>query len=80
MKAYYINYMMMSFVLFVVCSVILHVVSRMRPDAPSEEREALTWAHPLDALKGDAWSGIGNYRVLAAVLFATMVVLYVIFR
>jgi SSS family solute:Na+ symporter len=79
-KAYYINYMVMSFVLFVVCSVILHAVSRTHPDAPSAEREALTWAHPFDALKGEAWTGIGNYRVLAGVLFATMVALYMIFR
>jgi SSS family solute:Na+ symporter len=56
-KAYYINYMVMSFVLFVVCSVILHAVSRTHPDAPSAEREALTWAHPFDALKGEAWTG-----------------------
>jgi SSS family solute:Na+ symporter len=79
-KAYYINYMVMSFVLFVVCSVILHAVSRTHPDAPSAERKALTWAHPFDALKGEAWAGIGNYRVLAGVLFGTMAVLYVIFR
>jgi SSS family solute:Na+ symporter len=79
-KGCYINYMVMSFVLLVICSVILHVVSRTHPDAPSAEREALTWAHPFDALKGEAWPGIGNYRVLAGVLFVTMVALYVIFR
>jgi len=78
-KAYYINYMVMSFVLFVICSVILHIVSRLKPDAPDAAREALTWGHPLDALRGP-WAGVRDFRLWAGVLFFTMIVLYVVFR
>ena len=75
-----INYMVMAFILWCVSSIVLHIVSRLHPDAPSAERAALTWVHPFDALKSEAWPGLGNYRVLAGVLCGAMVVLYVIFR
>ena len=78
-KGYYVNYMVMSFVLFIVCSIILHIVSRLKPDAPDAARAALTWEHPLSALQG-SWQGLRDFRLWAGVLFCTMVVLYVIFR
>ncbi|HSW45924.1 MAG TPA: sodium/solute symporter [Phycisphaerae bacterium] len=74
-----ISFMMGGFYLFVACSLILWVVSLLRPDAPSAERDSLCWRNPLDALAGDAWRGIGNYRLLAGVLFVVMVVLYIVF-
>ena len=51
----------------------------MTPDPVSAEREALCWRNPLDALRGQAWRGLGDFRVLSGVLFVTMVVLYYIF-
>ena len=36
----------------------------------------LVWKTPWEALKGESWGGIGNYRVLAAVLFVAMLLLY----
>ena len=78
-KAYYINYMVMSFVLFVVCSIILHIVSRLKPDAPDAARAELTWTHPFAALQG-AWEGARDFRLWAGVLFAVMITLYTIFR
>jgi SSS family solute:Na+ symporter len=74
-----ISFMMAGFYLFVACSLVLLVVSLLRPDPPSAEKDALCWSNPLEALKGDAWRGIGNYRFLAGLLFVTMVVLYVVF-
>ena len=71
--------MMSAFYLFCICSAVLVVVSLLTPDPVSAEREALTWRNPLEALQGQAWRGLGDFRVLAGVLFVTMVVLYYIF-
>lgn len=71
--------MMATFYLFIICSVILRLVSRALPRPLTAEQEELVWASPLQALQSSAWPGIGNYRLLAAVLFITMVGLYVAF-
>jgi SSS family solute:Na+ symporter len=78
-KGYYVNYMVMSFVLFIICSIILHVVSRLKPDAPDAARAELTWPHPFAALRGP-WQGLGDFRLVSGVLLVTMMFLYVIFR
>lgn len=76
-----VPFMMAAFYLFVICSVILIGMSLWKPDpvAVVAERGSLSWKNPLEALKGPAWRGIGNFRLLAGVLFVTMVVLYIIF-
>ena len=74
-----VHYMMAGFYLFVICSVVMCLVSTLRPDPPSDERAALCWGNPLAALRGDAWRGVGNFRLLAALLFVTMIAMYVIF-
>jgi len=74
-----VPFMMAAFYLFVICSGVLLVVSYMKPAPASAEVDALVWKNPLESLRGRAWRGIGNYRILAAVLFVVMVVLYVIF-
>jgi len=61
------------------CSATLILVSLFRPHKHTAESERLVWSDPRDAFRGEAWKGIGNYRFLAALLFATMVVLYTIF-
>jgi len=38
------------------------------------------WKSPLDPLRGKSWRGLGNYRVVAALLLATMIGLYWQFR
>ncbi|MFC1509842.1 sodium:solute symporter [Candidatus Omnitrophota bacterium] len=71
--------MMATFYLFMICLCIMILVSLWKPHMHTAESEALVWRNPLDALRGKAWSGIGNYRFLSALLFGTMVVLYVVF-
>lgn len=75
-----VNFMMAAFYLFVVCSVVLVAVSLLRPQPADHPGNALVWNHPLEALQGEAWRGIGNYKFLAGLLFVTMVALYIIFR
>jgi len=74
-----VPFMMASFYLFLLCSATLILVSLFRPHKHTAESERLVWNDPRDAFRGEAWKGIGNYKFLAALLFATMVVLYTIF-
>jgi SSS family solute:Na+ symporter len=74
-----IPFLMVAVYLFLACSAVLVVVSLIRPARHTPESAALVWNSPLDALRGKAWRGLGNYRLLAALLFVTMVVLYWIF-
>lgn len=71
--------MMTTFYLFVICMGIMTAVSAAHPHEHTDESIALVWGNPLEALRGKAWSGIGNYRLLSGVLFAVMVSLYIIF-
>jgi SSS family solute:Na+ symporter len=71
--------MMATFYLFVICSVILVVVSIYRPHAHTELSEKLVWKNPAEALQTQGWKGLGNYKLLSALLFVIMVLLYMIF-
>ncbi|MBN1292962.1 MAG: sodium:solute symporter [Candidatus Latescibacteria bacterium] len=71
--------MMATFYLFVICLIIMVFVSLLRPHRHTEESEKLVWKNPLESFYGEAWSGIGNFKLLSALLFVTMVVLYVVF-
>jgi SSS family solute:Na+ symporter len=74
-----VPFLMAAFYLFVICSAILGAVSLWRPHRHTPDSAALVWAHPLAALREPGWPGIGNYKVLAALLFATMAALYWLF-
>lgn len=74
-----ISFMMGGFYLFVICSVVLAVVSLIKPAPASAEIDALVWRNPWDALRGPAWRGVWNYKLWAVVLFFTMIMLYIIF-
>ncbi|MBN2216162.1 MAG: sodium/solute symporter [Pirellulales bacterium] len=66
--------------LFGVSSPILLLITLLVPDQPeSPERDELVWKSPLEPLRGQAWRGIGNFRVLTVVLFVTMIVFYWLF-
>jgi solute:Na+ symporter, SSS family len=71
--------MMATFYLFVICSIILIVVSCLKPQTHTAESEALVWKNPWAAVKESAWTGWFDYRVVAGVLFAVMIALYMIF-
>ncbi len=74
-----VPFMMSAFYLFVICSAVLFVVSIFRPQQHTTESERLVWSSPLAALSSPGWRGIGNYRLLAGVLFVVMVLLYIRF-
>jgi len=70
-----VPFMMVAVYLFLACSAILVGVSLLRPARLSPEAEALVWKSPLDALRG-RWRGLGDFRLIAAVLLVVMIGLY----
>ncbi len=73
-------FMLMAFYLLCFCIVLQVVLSLARPKLASEDLQKLYWEHPFDALKSPGWPGLANYKVLAALVFVAMSVLYYIFR
>jgi len=76
-----LNSMVEAFYLLVLCSAIIIVVSRLFPEPLKEEAKLLVWEDWREPLRGEAHGrGLGNYRILSAVVVATFVVLYMVFR
>ena len=74
------NFWMAGVYLAIICLFIHIVASLYRPDPGlTEEQRKLVWERPLDALKGEAWRGPGNYRFLAATLIVVLIAIYCIF-
>jgi SSS family solute:Na+ symporter len=75
------NFMMTAFYLLVICSVIMYVASRLWPEPLKEEAKALVWENWREPLRGDPHGrGLGDYRVLSALVLLTFMVLYYCFR
>lgn len=75
-----IPFMVMAFYLFVVCLILQISLSFLFPTKTKAQQHDLYWKKPLDALRGPAWKGIGNYRFLSVLLFAVICLLYTIFH
>ncbi|PXX23782.1 sodium:solute symporter [Arenibacter sp. ARW7G5Y1] len=74
-----VPFLLSAFYLFIFCSFIMIMVSLVKPHVHTVDSENLIWASPLESLKGDAWRGIGDFKVLALVLFIVIVLLYILF-
>jgi len=55
------------------------VTSLLWPQQHTPQSERLVWSHPWEALADAGWKGILNYKLLAGLLFAIMVLLYIVF-
>lgn len=75
-----VPFMVMAFYLFIICVFIQIIFSYRFPVQHTAESKELYWKNPLEPLKGKAWKGIGNYRVLSGLLLLIVVVLYGIFK
>jgi SSS family solute:Na+ symporter len=71
-----VHSMITGFFMFLLAVATLVVFSYVFPDEETPERAALVWRSPLDPLRGKSWRYLGNYRVVAALLFLTMIALY----
>jgi len=76
----HIPFMMMAFYLFCTCVVIQVAFSYIYPVQHTAVSAMLYWKSPWEPLQGNAWKGIGNYKVLSALLLLVTGVLYYIFR
>ena len=76
-----VPFMMAAFYLFVACSILLAVLSQVWKREATPESDRLVWDNPLSTLRADetTWRGIGDFRLVSAVLFLTMVGLYWVF-
>ncbi len=74
-----VPFMLASFMLFCICSVIMAGSSALWPETLTDEKRQLVWKSPLECLKDPGWKGIGNYKLLSLVLAAVMVFLYFAF-
>jgi solute:Na+ symporter, SSS family len=75
-----VPFMMMAFYLFMVCLVMQIVLSFIYPAVLTEDNKELYWKSPFEPLRGIAWKGIGNYKLLSGLLFGIMVFLYWVFK
>jgi SSS family solute:Na+ symporter len=78
---YTANFMMTAFYLLVLCCAVMYVASKMYPEPLKEEAKILVWESWREPLRGEAHGhGLGNYRVLSAIVLVTFVALYYCFR
>jgi SSS family solute:Na+ symporter len=75
----FLTFMVISFILAAICGLVLVVTSLAFPELLTEEKRKLVWKSPLEPLREKGWPGLGSYKLLSAVLAATMVTLYIIF-
>ena len=80
-KIYRGDFMLIAFLLFVACVVIMVVTTFLFPEPLKAEARLLVWENWREPLRGDAGGrGLGNYRLLTGVVLAVFVALYLIFR
>jgi len=73
-----IPFMQVGWYLFLMSSAVYFVVSLATPAPTRDQIENLCWTRPLDALRGKMEGKLTDPRVMAAILFAIMGVLYAI--
>jgi SSS family solute:Na+ symporter len=80
-KIYRGDFMLIAFLLFVACALIMVVTTYLFPEPFKSEAKLLVWENWREPLRGEAGGrGLGDYRVLAALILAVFVALYFIFR
>lgn len=75
------NFMMTAFYLLLLCSAIMVVASKLMPEELREEAKLLVWDNWREPLRKSIHTPFwGNYRLISAMVVATFVALYVVFR
>jgi SSS family solute:Na+ symporter len=73
-----IPFMLVGGIFIAMCIVVYIIVSLMTPAPSREKLENLVWKHPLEFIMFGKIKGITDPRVMAGMLFALMIVLYII--
>lgn len=74
------SFMMTAFYLFCICLALQVTISFLSPAGTSELASGLYWQSPWEPVQEKGWPGLADYRVLAALLMATLALLYFLFR
>jgi SSS family solute:Na+ symporter len=74
------DFMLVAFGMFCVCVVIQVIASLAMPEPLKEESRPLVWEHWTEPLKARCGTGLSDYRIISAVVLATFLVLYIIFK
>ncbi len=75
-----IHFLMKAWWLFVFCTLLFIVVSLLTPKPDMEMISKVTLKRPLDFITKGKLSGIGDPRILSAILLVLMIILYVTFK
>jgi len=78
-ESWNIPYMLQSFWLFVILTLVYFVVSYLTPKPDPAKIESLTLEKPLSFITKGKITGISDPRIMAGILVVIMVVLYVLF-
>ena len=71
-----IPFMMMAFYLFCACLLMQVGFTYLYPAPAGSVSAGLSWNSIWEPLSGKGWQGIGNYKLLSALLLMVMIVLY----
>ena len=75
------DFMLIAFLLLVICMLIMAITTHMFPEPLKAEAELLVWNNWREPLQRDpSCHGLANYRVAAGTIFCIFVVLYIVFR
>jgi SSS family solute:Na+ symporter len=74
------DFMLVAFLLFVACVVIMVVTSLLTPEPLKDEARGLVWESWNEPLQVKCGSGLSDYRVMSAVIVAIFATLYFVFR
>lgn len=75
-----VPFMMMAFYLFCACALLQVTFSYVYPVRHTVESSTLYWKSIREPLQRKGWRGMGNYKILSALLILIMAVLYWVFR
>ncbi|EDM24982.1 sodium/glucose cotransporter 2 [Lentisphaera araneosa HTCC2155] len=75
-----VPFLMQAFYLCAFYMILIGIISTLNPHEHTVESEKLYWKTPFEALQGEAWKGVGNYKSLSGVLICIMIVLFYTFR
>lgn len=74
-----IPFMLMAFYLLVACMLFQLTISLSKPATAEQRANAACWKSPLEPLRCPGWPGLGNYKVLSALVLLGMAALYSVF-
>ena len=71
------DFMLVAFLLFVACLIIMAVTTFVFPEALKQEAKPLVWENWSEPLRAKCGTGLSDYRIMSGLILAIFVVLYI---